>query len=199
MAIISKEEFEKIEQIKGEILGVALKGKLHFVLEKKGKKGLKKVEKELEKLGYPLKFKDLKSFQWYPEKLDYLLIVTIKNIFNFDDEIIHEMGRFNAKVSLVAKIMMRYFVSVERVAQEVGNYWARYRTVGKLETEEVNEKERYLILVLKDFTGHPVYCRYLKGYFWQIASYVVPKEKLEVKEIECVFKGNKVHKFKFSW
>jgi hypothetical protein len=54
-------------------------------------------------------------------------------------------------------------------------------------------------LVLSDFTGHPVFCRILEGYFWQVISYVAPKEGLKVEEIECTSREGKVHKFKVTW
>lgn len=200
MPLISKEEISEIEKNEGEVIGNALKNKLSFVLKTIGEDGVKRVEEEIAKLGYPLRYKEIKNFHWYPEKQDVLLIVLIKRLFNWDDEKIREMGRFNGRVSLIAKLMMRYFVSIERIARRVGEYWQKYRTIGTLEAEEVNTKEKRIILVLKNFTGHPDYCRFLEGYFWQIASYVVPgKEKLKVEESECVFKGSKVHRFKITW
>jgi hypothetical protein len=68
-----------------------------------------------------------------------------------------------------------------------------------LEGEKFQEKEHYLELVLRDFSGHPSFCRVLEGYFWQIISYVLPKENLKVEEIECPFSGGKAHRFKVSW
>lgn len=197
---ISEKEKEEIEKMKGEVIGNASKNKLNFVLEKMGKEGLKKIEEEMAKIGYPLKYDELKNFSWYPAKEDVYLTVLIQRLFQFSDEIIRELGRFNARVSLIAKTMMRYFVSIERVAKEVGNYWRKYRTVGNLEAEKIDVKGKEIVLVLKDFTGHPTYCRFLEGYFFQIASYVVPKEgNLEVKEIECIFGGGREHKFKITW
>lgn len=200
MRILSEEENEIIEKARGEILGVALKGKFEFVLGRGGNRGVRKTEDALKSLGVDLKFKEVKSFQWYPEKWDLFLIAVIQKLFNYSNDDFRQMGRNSAKISLVAKFMMRYFVSIRKVTKEVGKYWAKYRTVGKLEAEEVDEKKKRIVLVLKDFLGYPAYCRFLEGYFWQIASYVISeREDLEVKEIECPFSGGKFHRFKITW
>jgi hypothetical protein len=110
------------------------------------------------------------------------------------------MGQWAAKISFLARIMMRYFVSIERVAKEVGKYWRKAHSAGFLEVEEINKKEHFMIVALKDFnTITRAHCLYLEGYFWQIASYILPKENLKSKEIECPFQGGKIHKFKISW
>jgi hypothetical protein len=200
MALLSKEEIEEIEKIEGKIIGNASKNKFNFVLEKVGKEGIRKIEEEMRKIGHPIKYEEMKNFNWYPAKEDLYLTVIIKRLFNFSDDEIREMGRFNARISLIAKTMMRYFISIEKVAKEVGNYWRKYRTIGKLEAEKIDIENKEIVLVLKDFTGHPIFCRFLEGYFWQISSYVISeKENLKVEEIECVFKGGKVHRFKITW
>ena len=201
MGKITKEDIEKLqlEEVKGEVLGMALKEDLRFVLEKEGLEGLKKVENEMEKWGYPLKYKEIKDFQWYPENRNLVLFV-IQKTLDWSDEDMREMGRWVAKISFLARLMMKYFVSLHRVAQEVNNYWRKAHTTGLLEVAKLDEKEHILILELKHFnTIHPAHCRYLEGYFWQIASYVLPKESLRVKELECGLFANKSHKFKISW
>jgi len=167
MSIVSKEELEKLNIVKGEVIGLSLKNDFEFVLEKKGKEGLKRVEKEMARLGYPLKYKELKKFQWYPEKMNLLLLV-MQRVFNWDDETMREAGRFGAKISSISRIMIKYFVSMEKLIKVVGKYWRNYHTTGNLVPIEVNKKERYALIELRDFTaGYPVHCRYLEGYFWQ--------------------------------
>jgi len=199
MAKISQEEIEKIQKVKGEVIGVSFQEDAQFIRQKEGEEGLRELETEMKKLGYPLEFKEVRSFQWYPLSLNFLYLAVAKNIFNWPDDVFRENGRFSAKVSLIAKIMMKYFVSLKRCFAEAGNFWQKYYTIGNLKTEELNEKEHSAALVLRDFPGHPLLCRVLEGYFWQVISYVAPKEKLKVKEIECPFQGGKVHRFKITW
>jgi hypothetical protein len=199
MAKISHEDLEKIQKIEGEVIGASLQEDAQFIRQKEGEEGLKKLETEMAKLGYPLKLEEIKSFQWYPLSLNLLCLVVARNIFDWPDDTFRENGRFSAKVSLIAKVMMKYFISLRRCLAEAGNYWRKYYTVGELKAEGINEKEKLAFLVLRDFTGHPLLCRILEGYFWQVISYVVPKEKLIVQEIECVLKGGKAHRFKITW
>jgi len=202
MAIISKEEIKKIMEVKGEVIGTSLKEDVQFILEKGGEKGkadLMRLEEEMAKLGYPISFDKIKSFQWYSLNTNMLYLAVAKEIFGWSDDVFRENGRFSARVSLIARIMMKYFISLKRCFGEAGNFWQKYYTVGELRTEELDEKNRSTFLVLKNFQGHPAFCRILEGYFWQVVSYVAPKEKLRVEEIECIFKGGKVHKFKVTW
>ena len=62
--MIPKEEIERIKSIPGEAMGASLKEDLRFILIKEGEEGLKRVEEELEKLGYPLKHNEIKTFHW---------------------------------------------------------------------------------------------------------------------------------------
>lgn len=200
MALITKDEFKKLTKEKGNVVGVALKNNFEFVLEKKGKEGLKKVERALEKLGFPLKYQELKSFQWLPEKMNLILLLVIRRTFNWNDEMMREMGRWTARASIITRIMMKYFVSFDRVSKEVSKYWRKYHTFGSLEPEALNEKEKYAILVLTGYNFvDPSHCRYMEGYFYQIASYIFPEENLKVEEIECILSDGKTHRFKITW
>ena len=199
MAIISQEELNKIKQIQGKIIGFSFREDFEFIKNKKGEEGLRKIERALQDLGYFFKPDDIKKYQWYPWYQNILILVLAKNIFHWNEKVFWEWGRFNAKISFIAKLMMKFFVSFERLLKEAGNYWQRYFTLGKLEVETLNQRERFTILILKEFPSHPLFCRELEGFFWQTASYVLPKEGLKVEEIECPFQGGKVHRFKISW
>ena len=196
---LSKDIIRQIKKNKGKAIGAGPKGNLEFVLLKEGIEKVREIERELEKLGYPLKFEAIRRFDWYPEAYNLFLLEIIKKILNWQDSEIREMGRFEARISLITKIMMKYFISPQRVLKEVGRYWRNYHTSGKLTVEEFDPKRKYGILTLKDFLGSPTLCRYLEGYFWQIASYILPRKNLKVREIECPFQGGKVHCFQIVW
>lgn len=199
MGRVSQEELKQLAGVRGRVIGLSLKNDFDFILAEKGEEGLRKVEREMARLGYPLKYRGLEDFQWYDEKMNLILHVSQK-VFDWDDEMMREMGRWTAKISFITRVMMRYFVSLERVIRELGKYWGRYHTTGRLVPEEMDEKRRHLTLVLKDFSpGYPAPCRYLEGYFYQIASYLVPQEKLEVRETGCAFRGGKEHRFRVTW
>jgi len=199
MEKITEKDLEKLKIVKGQVRGIALKDDFEFIRKKRGEEGVQIIEQEMERLGYPLKYKEIKSFKWYPEKMNLLLFVAQK-IFEWDNETMREMGRFGAKVSIMSRIMMRYFISIQGLIKVATDYWGRYHSTGNLVPIEVNKKQRYGILEIRNFTAcYPSHCRYLEGYFWQIVSYVLPKQNLKVEEIACEFKGDKVHRFKITW
>ncbi|MCK4240082.1 MAG: hypothetical protein KAX30_00535, partial [Candidatus Atribacteria bacterium] len=57
---------EEIKNIEGEVTGDCLKNDLDFVLKKEGKEALERVEAAMEKIGYPIKHKDIRLTDIYP-------------------------------------------------------------------------------------------------------------------------------------
>jgi len=197
MSFITKEELIEIQQMKGMVIGTGLKKDREFVLKEAGEEGLRKIEKEMEKLGYPLTYEEIEKYKWYPVQVDALFMLLTKRILGWSDEKIREWAKWEAKVHFLTQLMMKYFVSMERLAKEVGKHWRKYYSQGELITEKASRKERVVILALRNFKTLPVHCRFLEGFFYQIASYVVPRENLEVKEIES--KEKNTHRFKITW
>jgi hypothetical protein len=152
---IPPELLEQIKQNKGEAIGAGPKGNFEFVLINKGEKEVQKLEQTLAKFGCPLKYKELKRFGWYPEVCNLILLELIRISFNWDKEKIKEMGRFEARTSFITKLMMKYFVSPQKVLKMVGKYWHKYHTRGELKAEEFSREERYAILTLENFPGSP--------------------------------------------
>lgn len=198
MELISQKEIEEINQIEGEITGLSLKEDLQFIKSQKGEEGLEKVKMALEALDFPLKIEEIKSSQWYPWKKNLLLLLVAKRIFNWDEEKMREWGRFTAKTSFINKLIMKFFVSLDNLIEEAQNAWNRYFSCGEIEIEKISKREQIILLTIKDFPSHPIFCRELEGYLWQILSYVLPKENLKVQELECSPKKNR-HHFKISW
>ena len=107
--IISQEELKKLTNIKGEVRGVALKGELDFVLKEEGKRGLKELKDTLKELGHSIDYEKIKPMEFYPLSLHGTIQLVIKRLFSWDDEKFQEMGKFEAKVSLIARLFMGYF------------------------------------------------------------------------------------------
>ena len=196
--IISKEEFDELVKIKGEIRGIALKGTAKFILEEKGEEGLKKLEDTITKLGYPLKFKRIKKMDFYPLGLDPIINLSMKRLFNYDNEKFYEIGRFSSKFPVPIRLFMKYLVSIDKLVKEVPKMWRTYFTVGDLKTIEHDEKKRYMILRIENFYVHPLNCEIIKGYFSAILEIVV-KKPVTLKETKCVYRGAKYHEFLLKW
>jgi hypothetical protein len=197
---LTKDIAKKLMEIEGETRGVVLKTDGEYILKEKGEEGLKKVEEELEGLGYPIKFKEIKTMDFFPVGLRVISLLTIKKIFNFDDEKIKEMGIFATKVSLIIKIFTRYFLSVKRVFYvEAPKIWRKHWTIGDLMPVEINEEKKYAILRLKNFSLHPVYCKYLEGYFPGPFQLMIKSSKMTCEETKCTFRGDEYHEYLIKW
>jgi hypothetical protein len=197
---LTKEVAQKLMEIKGEVRGAVFKTDAEYVLKEKGEEGLKKVEEELEKLGYPIKYKEIKTLNYYPVGLRIISLLTIKKVFDFDEKKIEEMGFFATKISLISRFFIKYVFSFSKIFFEQGpRIWREHWTVGELIPVELNEEKKYAILNLKSFNLHPIYCSYLKGYFSGLFQRMVKSPKITCEETKCTFRGDKYHEFLLKW
>lgn len=201
---ITEKEIEEIKKIKGQCRGQTIVTTLQAVLVMEGKEGLAKIESRLKELNcWPDHFSDfnknIKVFEWYPLWQDIIPSVAVAEVFNWGEEKMKEFGINNQKVSFFEKILLKYFVSLKLLSKTVTERWSRHYSVGHLESAEVNEKERRIVLRLKDFSAHPVFCQLLCGYFQSAACFVVASNVITCQETKCAFKGDTYHEFLITW
>jgi hypothetical protein len=194
-----KEEAKRVMEItKGKVRGAGIQTQIHYIRLKKGEKGVRMVEEKLKELGYPLEFKKVKNLEWYPTGLADLVIIVAKELFNWQDKDIFEMGNNAPKYSFIVRLLMKYFLSPQRSFKESPKYWRKHFTSGVLEAHQFNEKEKYLIIRLIH-QCHPVICIFYSGYFLRIAQYVIKSEKITIEESKCMSKGDPYHEFIIRW
>lgn len=194
-----REEKKKIFQLaKGYVRATTLQGHFNYIREKEGKEGTKKVQEKLKELGCYTEPWELDPLAWIPlAKVDFVILVA-KDVFNWTEEVIFEMGNFAPKYSFIAKILMKTFLSLKRTFQESPKYWKKHYTSGELIPYKIDKKEKYLILRLKH-SCHPLLCIFYKGYFLRITQYVIESKEITVKETKCMSKGASYHEFVISW
>lgn len=193
-----KDNSKELLKINGKTRGENLKLDGEFILKRKGEEGLDLLEKEMTRLGFPIKYRQIKTGEWYPIGAEILSFLTIKKLFAYDDEKITEMGAGAAKFSLFLRLFMKYFVSLNKVAKEAPRIWREYYDIGDLKIETVNEEKKEIVLRLENFNTHPVYCQNLKGYFSRVVQMVV-KSPVFCQEVKCLFKGDDYHQYVLSW
>ncbi len=194
---LTKELAEKLKKMEGEVRGVVFKTDLEFVLKEKGKEGLKKLKEKLKEIGCEIDYEKINPMGFYPLGLRIISLLAIKEVFNFNEEKIKEMGSSAPKLSLLIKLFVKFFFSIQKTAVQVPEIWKKHYTIGNLEVE-VNEEKRYVILRLKDFLGHPIFCVYLEGYFSTISQIVV-NQPVTSQETKCPFKGGDFHEYLIRW
>ncbi len=200
---ITKEELEKIKKLEGKARGQTIKNALQSVLIMEKEEGLGKLEEKLKELGYWLDiykdYKKIKTFAWYPLWYDLLPIIVAADLFGWDEEKIKQFGVYNQKVSFFEKILLKYFISLRVVFEVARDRWRKHYSVGDLEPIEFNEKEKYAILRLKNFSGHPAFCPLLSGYFESATSFVTVSRRVISEETKCPFRGDPYHEYLVKW
>jgi hypothetical protein len=137
---------------------------------------------------------------FYPIGLRVISLLAIKEALSFDDEKIKSMGVFATKVSLIIKLFVRYFFSVQRVFfKEAPKIWAKHYTVSKLMPIELNEEKKQAILQIEDLALDPIFCTYLGGYFCGILQMLIKINKIDYQERKCPFHGDKYHEYFIKW
>lgn len=190
---------EQTKKNKGNVRGEILRDIFSYILEKKGKGGIKAVEEKLEELGHPFKFEEIRFFEWYPNSIALLVMLVIKEIFNWDDSDFFDMGNSAPKYSLIIKMLMKYLISVKKVCQEAPKYWRKHFDFGELEPLIVNEKEKYIIIRIRGHKFIPSICVYNAGYFLRVLQFCVKSKNINIKETKCMLRGDSYHEYVVKW
>ena len=194
-----KETAEILLNFDGMVKGESFRTHGEYIRYREGEEGVRRVEEKMAELGVPIKFKNIKPLQWYNEGKSSLIIVIAKEIFNWTEDDIYEMGRFSAKSSFIVKVLMRYFVSLEKVLSQAPVYWKKYCSFGEVQPIELNKKDQYILLRLKGFTMHPLVCTFYAGYFHGFAGMNIKSKKMRVEEVKCMSKGDPYHEYLIKW
>ena len=194
-----KQEADRLMQIKCKTRGEGISGLADDIKNKYGIDGVTKIEERLKELGYPTVFKEIRLTGWYPEGLNVLVLLVAKEIFGWTESDLFEMGHRAPKLFLIAKLYVRYFATATKTFQASGKFWKQFETCGELEPFKIDEKEKYAILRLKNFSGHPAFCPLLSGYFESATSFVTVSRRVISEETKCPFRGDPYHEYLVKW
>jgi len=195
--IITKEEFDGLMKIEGEARGAGVKGEMKFIFDEEGAEGLKRLEDTITKLGYPLKYKEIRGMSFYPIGLEAVVLLAIKRLFNYDDKKFQKMGKRLAKYPLVVRLFINYFSLTEETLIKNLKMWRKAFTIGNLKVVEFNLEKRHVIVRLEDFKVHPLFCQVFIGSITSTLE-LFTKTKIACEEVKCVFRGDPYHEFLFK-
>lgn len=194
--MITKKEADKLMLIKGDTKGSELRTLSNYIQEKEEKGQLAIIEEKMEELGYPLRFDEIKTMEWYPESLNVLAMIIARDLFGWKN--LFEFGNASPDFSFGTKLFFK-FSSPKKVFDKMSKSWRKFMDVGMLEPVAYNKKEKYMTLRLKDYMFHPAMCDYFAGFFLRIGQYVIKSKKINIKETKCMFKGNPYHEYVIRW
>jgi predicted hydrocarbon binding protein len=200
--VITKQEFDELMSIDGETRGAGLTDGYEFfereVGKEKANEGIVIIEKRITELGYPFKFSEIKPMTFYPVGLLAVILVLMQRIYSLTNEKLQEIGHNASKVSLIVRLFMRHFFSLDMMVKKSPDIWRKYFTVGDLTVHEYDKKKRYMIFRIKNFRLHPFHCEISKGYLANTTGMVV-NSKVTVEETKCVYRGDEYHEFLMKW
>ncbi len=198
--IISKEEVEKLMQSGRKTRAAIIKNAGKFVLDKEGKEGLDKLEAEMEKLGYKIKFNEFTEVSLYSLGETILCLVLMKRLFNYSDEDFQELGRRTSKISVVARMAMRYIaaISLQQVITKFPETWKKMNPIGDLKVTNLDEKDGSITLRVDDCDTHPIHCQIMIGAFSNLFRIILGKE-VSCTEEKCTYKEDDCHEFLIKW
>jgi len=197
---LNKELADQIMAMPGEARGVVFKTDGDYILKEKGEDGLKKLGDELIALGHPIEYKKIEALSFYPIGLRIISLLAVQKVFSFDEAKIKELGSFASRTSLMVKLFINYFLSVEKVFfNEAPKIWRKHYSVGDFLPTEFNEKDKYGIIQLKNYQFHPIFCLYLGSYLCGFFQMLIKSPEISFEETKCPFRGDDYHEYKIRW
>jgi hypothetical protein len=194
-----QETAEELKKIPGNVRGDIIIGTLHYIREIKGKQELEKVKDKVKSLGFSQSLEKIIPLEWYPEALSVIIILSAKEIFQWNQEDIFKMGKDSTKTSFVIKTIMRYFASIDRTFEEASKYWGKYFDFGSLKISQLDKKNKKISVIVEGYYFHPDICSYQAGFMLKIAQLAIGQENVSIEETKCFFKGSPHHEYLINW
>lgn len=197
MYTISKEEISEIVSNDGKVRGVVLYTDAEYIRRHEGEETLRRVEEETREMGYPIDYGKVKLMDWYPIVLRAISLQAIKKVLNWDDEQLKGMGRSAPTYSIITKLMLRYFVSLNTLVERVQSYWDKNYTVGFITARLIDKS---VFICLKDCQIPRSLFPYLEGYFLRATGMVIGNhEQIRLEETRWMHEDGKCYEFVLRW
>ncbi len=194
-----KEKAKELMAKGGNTKGETLNFILQYLQRKEGEESLSKLKQVLKELELPIDIEKVKDSNLIKESFVALVIITIKELFNWTDEDVFNMGKEEPKSSLIVKLLMKYLVSMEKTFEKAPDFWRKFTDFGYIESVEFNNKESYFVLRLHNYNIDPVMCRYLAGVFFTMASFALKEGNVTIEETRCMHKTDEYHEYVIGW
>jgi len=196
---ILKNEAERLLNIPGKTRGENYLTAI-FVKKRYGKEAVERLEKKLSELfGREYKFPKGRPKKWYLEGEDVLILVTAKHLFDWTDGDVFEVGKFHAVHSFTMRVAMRYFLNPKNIFEIAPRIWAKHFDFSELEGVKFDEKEKIMILRIKDYRIHPIMTQFYAGYFYAVSRCSISSKNIKVEIAKSVYKGDPYEEFKITW
>ena len=199
ISVITRSEFLDIIKLEGHVRGSTLNTDAAFVKSREGKGGVYRIEECFRSLGYPIEYKRIQDMGWYPLCMRVLSLRMIQDVLKLKDDEMVSMGDTAPKFSFIVKVYMKFTNLREHAFSAIPEYWSMHYTVGKMWVGELNEDAGYLLVRLENFNVHPIFCRYLEGYFRRLLQFSFVSHAVRSRETRCSFADAPYHEYQIAW
>lgn len=190
----------KTQEQEGKVKGNALKNDLKYLRKTEGQESVEKLERALQQKGIDISFDEVKSMEWYPIQWQVEFLLQTKELFNWTEEEIFEMGYHAPQYSLLFKLFLRYFTNMDSALKRSNKYWRKHFTIGEIEYHKPNPNKKEIVFNIKNFKVHPVICTDLRGYIKFFIEILTDSDKIQIDEVHCPFKDKAdFHQFNIKW
>jgi hypothetical protein len=193
-----QETADKLKEYKGKTKGSVFQTDIGYIRIKEGENGVRKVEERMKELGVSVDFNKIEPYDWVSEGISALTIVVAKDIFDWSEEDVYVMGKTATKMSFVVKMIVCYLFSIEKIINDINNYWLKHYDFGSLKAE-FKPKENKIILREEGYDVHPLLCIYHAGYYAGLTEFFLKNKKVTARETACIHKGAKHNEYVLSW
>ncbi len=194
-----QEVADELMDFPGKTKGESVRTHAEYIKHKEGEEGLKRLEERMAELGAPIKYKEINPFEWVKEGLCSLTVIVAKEVFNWTDEDVFEMGSAAPKMSFIIRILARHFISPEKIFKEAEKIWKKHYDFGSFNILEVNEDKKRICFNIEGFKAHPLICLYREGYFKAVAQFTIKSSEISIEEVKCVHEGDDFHEYLITW
>lgn len=150
-----------------------------------------------EEYGAQQKTMKLDPLKRYPISEEMALIFAAKDVLDWGDEEVKELGRSIPRVSLLVKMFLRYFLNLDSTTRQAKKYWDKHYDFGEINIISTDiESDDYTVEVT-DFDIHPVYCVFLCGFLETMIGFVQTRP-VKSWVIRCS-SGDGINKFGFGF
>ncbi len=188
----------RLKSFKGNTKGEAVIADIKYIKFKEGEDGARRLEEKMKELGMTVNFDTIKPYEWFNEGVSATIIVAAKEIFNWTEKDVFEMGKTAPKISFLVKLMVRHFFSFETLVQNIDKYWKKHYDFGSLSpVHPISENK--IILKEEGYNLHPLLCTYHAGYYQAICEFALRDKNITVRETACVHRGNEYNEYTIEW
>ncbi len=194
-----KEKIINLQKKSGNTKGETINYILQYLQKKEGDEAVNKLKENLKELDPSIDLTKVKNFSLVKDSLVVIILLVIKDVFDWTDDDIFKMGKDEPKNSFIVRLLMKYLVSVEKTFERAPDFWRKFYNFGYLEAVEFNETDKYFVLRVYEYDTDPIMCKYLAGFIHTMVSFSMKEENVVIEETKCIYNGDDCHEYTVKW